>query len=44
MADALLQNGPLALRAAKPAVLEGLDGTLEEGPGTELGKLSARCS
>jgi E-phenylitaconyl-CoA hydratase len=36
-AQALLQNGPLALRAAKRAVLEGLDGTLEKGLQLELG-------
>ena len=35
-ADALLQNGPLALRAAKRAVLEGLDGTLDDGLALEL--------
>jgi enoyl-CoA hydratase/carnithine racemase len=35
-ADALLQNGPLALRAAKQAVLEGLDRTFDEGLALEL--------
>jgi len=35
-AEALLQNGPLALRAAKRAVLEGLDGTLDDGLALEL--------
>jgi enoyl-CoA hydratase/carnithine racemase len=35
-ADTLLQNGPLALRAAKRAVLEGLDGTLADGLALEL--------
>jgi enoyl-CoA hydratase/carnithine racemase len=35
-AEALLQNGPLALRAAKRAVLEGLDGTLDNGLALEL--------
>jgi len=37
LAEALLQNGPLALRAAKQAVLQGLDGTLDEGLKLELG-------
>ncbi|MGH2598097.1 MAG: enoyl-CoA hydratase/isomerase family protein [Dehalococcoidia bacterium] len=37
MAEALLQNGPLALRAAKQAVLQGLDSTLDEGLKLELG-------
>jgi E-phenylitaconyl-CoA hydratase len=36
LANALLQNGPLALRAAKQAVLQGLDGTLEDGLQLEL--------
>ena len=36
LAQALLQNGPLALRAAKRAVLEGLDGTLDDGLQLEL--------
>lgn len=36
LATALLQNGPLALRAAKRAVLEGLDGSLESGLRLEL--------
>jgi E-phenylitaconyl-CoA hydratase len=31
MAEAILQNGPLAVRAAKEAVLRGLSMTLEEG-------------
>jgi enoyl-CoA hydratase/carnithine racemase len=31
LADLILQRGPLAVRAAKRAALEGLDGTLEEG-------------
>ena len=35
-AAALLQNGPLALRAAKRAVFEGLDGTLDDGLALEL--------
>ena len=35
-AEALLQNGPLAVRAAKRAVLEGLDMTLAEGLRLEL--------
>jgi E-phenylitaconyl-CoA hydratase len=35
-AAALLQNGPLALRAAKRAVLEGLDGPLADGLALEL--------
>lgn len=36
LAEALLENGPLALRAAKQAVLEGLDGTLDDGLALEL--------
>jgi enoyl-CoA hydratase/carnithine racemase len=36
LAGALLQNGPLALRAAKQAVLQGLDGPLEAGLALEL--------
>ena len=31
MAEAILQNGPLAVRAAKEAIIRGLSMTLEEG-------------